>query len=297
MPYVLPQFLVPAALLAFVLGACVGSFVNCAALRRETGESVLTGRSHCPHCGQTLGALELIPLLSWLLQRGKCTHCGASLSARYPLVELVAGISFAAIVVADALWGEAFSLHTLHWLILASILLYASLVDIDSRTIPDACILAAIAVRVAYIVLAGPVLGQIDASAVALESLIGAFAIALPLLAVVLIADRVLGRDSMGGGDIKLFFVAGLYFGWRACLFLIMIACFIGIISALVKQQRELKAHEERASILEEVGFTGEAEELNLRHAPIVFGPAIAAACIITMVVGRQLVMWYAGLF
>ena len=46
------------------------------------------------------------------------------------------------IVVADALWGEAFSLHTLHWLILAAILLYASLVDIDSRTIPDACILA-----------------------------------------------------------------------------------------------------------------------------------------------------------
>ena len=297
MQYLSPQFLVFVAFLAFVVGACVGSFVNCAALRRKTGESVLTGRSHCPHCGHTLGAFELIPLVSWLVQGGKCRQCSAALSIRYPLTELVAGISFAAIVVAEALWGEGLSLHCLHWLILAGILLYVSLTDIDSRIIPDACILAAIAVRVAYIVIAGPVLGQIDASAVALESLIGGFAIAIPLTVVVLIADRVLGRDSMGGGDIKLFFVAGLYFGWRACLFLIIIACVIGIISALVKQHLELKAHEERVSVLEEVGYTGETEELNLRHAPIVFGPAIAAACIITMVVGRQLVMWYAGLF
>ena len=292
-----PPFLACAALLAFVVGACVASFINCAALRRSTGESVLTGRSHCPHCKATLGATELIPIISWFMLGKKCKHCGASLSVRYPLTELIGGLSFAAIVWADGTWGQGLSLHTLHWLIFAGILLYASLVDIDSRTIPDGCILAAIAVRVIYIVLAGPVLGQIDGAVVAAESLIGGFAIAIPLRVVVLVADRVLGRDSMGGGDIKLFFVAGLYFGWRACLFLIMIACFIGIVAALFSQRKELKALEERTSVLEEVGFDGEAEELSLRHQPITFGPAIAAACVIIMLIGQPLVNWYGGLF
>ena len=76
-----------------------------------------------------------------------------------------------------------------------------------------------------------------------------------------------------------------------------MIACFIGIVTALVSQRKELKALEERTSVLEEVGFEGEAEELNLRHQPITFGPAIAAACVIIMLIGQPLVNWYGGLF
>lgn len=68
--------------------------------------------------------------------------------------------------------------------------------------------------------------------ALALESLIGGVAVFVPLLLVVLVADKVLGRDSMGGGDLKLFFVAGLYFGWQQCLFLIIVACVIGIVLA-----------------------------------------------------------------
>lgn len=297
MLYLSPLFLFLLALLAFFVGACIGSFVNCAALRRESDESALKGRSHCTSCGEVLRATELIPIFSWFIQGKKCRHCGAKLSVRYPLTEFLCGLAFALVVWIQGSSLAGLSLQTIEYLVLISLLLYASLVDIDSRTIPDGVILAAIALHALYLVLAGPVLGFIDGRAAAIESIIGGFAIGLPLLAVVLIADRLLGRDSMGGGDIKLFFVAGLYFGWRACLFLIIIACIIGIVAALYSQRKELRELEERTNVLSEVGFEGQAEELSLRHRPITFGPAIAAAIFITMLVGNQLVWWYSGLF
>lgn len=297
MLYVPPLFLLLLALLAFVLGACVGSFINCAALRRETGESVLKGRSHCESCREVLAPGELIPILSWFLQGGKCKHCAAPLSARYPLTEFLCGLAFALVVWVQGSSLAGLSCQTIEYMVLLSLLLYASLVDIDSRTIPDGVIVAALVLHLVYLVVAGPLLGIIDARAAVIDSLIGAFAICVPLVVIVMVADRVFGRDSMGGGDLKLFFVAGFYFGWRACLFLIIIACVIGIVSALYAQRKEMRELQQRKNMLDEVGFEGQAEELSLRYRPITFGPAIAAAMFITMLIGNQLVWWYAGLF
>lgn len=283
-------FIAAELLLAFILGACVGSFVNCAAVRRTTHESVLTGRSHCPACNTPLGPLELIPLLSYLLQGGKCKHCGKVIAPRYPLSELAGGLAFALVVGANASAGftPALALYVTHLLLLVSILLYASLVDLDSRTIPNACIIAAIVVRAAYIVLAGPVFGFIDAVEVTQFSLIGAFVIAVPLTIVVLVADRILGQDSMGGGDIKLFFVAGLYFGWRQCLFLIIAACIIGIGMALVSQQRERAASSHDSE---------DIPQASLRRRQVPFGPAIACACVLAAAFGPAIIGAYDALF
>ena len=73
---------------AAVLGAVMGSFLNCAAWRIAHGESFLKGRSHCPACGHVLEPLDLIPVFSWLFLRGKCRYCGTKVSARYVLAEL-----------------------------------------------------------------------------------------------------------------------------------------------------------------------------------------------------------------
>ena len=121
--------------------------------------------------------------------------------------------------------------------------------------------------------------GLIDVGEVIRFSLIGAFAIGIPLLLIVLIADKVLGQDSMGGGDIKLFFVAGLYFGWRQCLFLIIAACIIGIAMALTS------------------AATGKEGDSSLRKRQIPFGPAIAAACVLIAAFGGEVVSAYDALF
>ncbi len=98
-------------IIAGIFGACMGSFLNVAAHRSIQGRSWAgNDRSVCESCGHVLGAFELIPILSWLIQGGKCRHCGAKISVRYVLVEIVCalmamsiiyrwGISWAALIV------------------------------------------------------------------------------------------------------------------------------------------------------------------------------------------------------
>ena len=79
---------------AFLLGLLLGSFLNVVISRVPLGKSIVTPRSHCPGCSQPIRAYDNIPLLSWILLRGRCRSCGKPISARYPLVELAAGLWF-----------------------------------------------------------------------------------------------------------------------------------------------------------------------------------------------------------
>ena len=124
---------------AAVLGACLGSFVNCLAWRKAHGESVLAGRSRCPSCGHVLGQLDLVPVVSWIVLRGRCRHCGTRVSVRYVLVEVLLAAVFVALLVvygASPAW--------LAYAALVCVLLAAALVDFDTFTIPNGFVIAAI---------------------------------------------------------------------------------------------------------------------------------------------------------
>ena len=123
--------------IAAVLGACLGSFVNCLAWRLANGESVLAGRSHCTSCGHVLGALDLVPVASWLALRGRCRHCGQRVSPRYVIVEALMAALFAAIVVRYGL-----SVQTAAYLVLVCILMAVALVDLDTFIIPSGFVVA-----------------------------------------------------------------------------------------------------------------------------------------------------------
>jgi leader peptidase (prepilin peptidase)/N-methyltransferase len=117
---------------AFVLGAVIGSFLNVVIYRLPARKSVVFPPSSCPSCGRRLGPTELVPILSWALQRGRCRHCGASISARYPLVEALTGLLFAL-----AAWlRPGFPELALIWVFIA-ILVVLSFIDIDTYTVPD----------------------------------------------------------------------------------------------------------------------------------------------------------------
>ena len=79
-------------LIRFLLGAALFSFMNVVAWRLPRGMDPLQGRSHCPQCGHTLGAPDLVPVFSWLFLRGRCRHCGARIPVRYFLVEVLGGV-------------------------------------------------------------------------------------------------------------------------------------------------------------------------------------------------------------
>lgn len=78
--------------IVFIFGTIIGSFLNVVLLRKNTGKSLVFGGSKCFSCGKNLSARELIPILSFLRQRGKCFHCGSKISWQYPLVEFLTGL-------------------------------------------------------------------------------------------------------------------------------------------------------------------------------------------------------------
>lgn len=271
-----PLILAYVLLVAGLIGLVMGSFINCWAWRYMNGESVMRGRSHCTTCGHDLGIRDLVPVFSWLASKGRCRYCGQKVSARYPATELFCATAFVAITAAYGL-----SLETVELLAFAGILLFLSLTDIDDYLIPDGCIIAALAVRIAYLGLAFA-LGWMNMQDIGYYVL-SALGVGLVLLVIVFVADKAFGRASMGGGDLKLYFVAALYFGWQQGIFLVIVSCAIGIVVGLAAPRKTAPD-----------GTSAEDEPVMKRAFP--FGPSIAAACIVTMIAGAPFVSWYLSL-
>ena len=248
------------AALAACLGAVMGSFLNCAAWRLVRGESFVKGRSRCPACGHELTALELIPVLSWAFQRGRCRSCGAKVSVRYPLTEL----AFALVTVLCLLRFDLTVTCLRNYVFLCCLFLL-TLTDLEDMIIPDGCHIAAIIAWAAALPFASP-----GWKAVGL-SLLAALVFGGGLLGVSLAMDRALGRDSMGGGDIKLFAVTALYLGFVGTLFALMLACALGLLFHAVGRKRD-----------------------GGREFP--FGPSIALAAAAMLLYGEGLICWYQGL-
>jgi len=233
-------------LLVFLAGTIVASFLTVCVRRLPRGKSVVSPRSHCPECGTTLGPLELVPVLSYLLLRGRCRHCGKKISISYPAMEVGVGLIFLLIVV-----GRGATVWTLNYLVLASLVVVAAGIDLNHGVIPDRLTLPWMAVGVAAGALGG--LREVTMRIVGLFACGGlVFLIAL------------LSRGGMGGGDVKLMALVGSFLGPWGGLASFMVACFIGAA----------------------VGIGLIVAGLKKRKDEIPFGPFIAAGAIIVCISG-----------
>lgn len=251
--------LVYSLVVAFLLGAVFGSFLNCVAVRIVNKESIVKGRSHCMSCGHVLGVLDLIPLFSWLFLGGKCRYCKAKVPARYFLAEL-----FMAAMTLVCVLRFGLTLLSLRNFILLCCLFTLSMVDIDSMIIPNVFIIIPIAAWAAYIPLAEKPLIYLR------DGLIAGAVYGVGLLLLSLLMDKLLKKESLGGGDIKLFFVMGLYLGLMTGLLALLLSCILGLIFVLIA-----KKHNE----------------------PFPFGPAISLSTWICLLAGSYVADWYLGLF
>ena len=215
-----------ALLMIFFVGACFGSFINCAVIRLTKRTGSLWGRSECPECGHALGAADLIPILSWVFLRGKCRYCRKKISARYPLTELLCGAGFSGIAAARGL-----SLTALEYAAAFSIIFAGALCDIDTLCVPNGIHLALAAVYLIFLP------AQPDPLKCLLNGVFGFLIYGAGLLIFSLIADRILGRPSLGGADIKLFAVLGLYFGPAGTLMVLIISCAAGLLGAAITKK------------------------------------------------------------
>lgn len=282
--------------IAALLGACLGSFINCLGWRLVHGESVLAGRSHCTHCDHVLAPLDLVPIVSWLVLRGRCRHCGVRISARYVIVEIIMAASF---VVLLAVHG--FGVATLVYMVLACLLMGVALVDLDTFTIPNGFIVAGVVLWLAsvWFMRVPPAdifgIGSLFASlvgrgwpAVALDGIAGAVVVGGGILVFSMVFDAIVKRSSLGGGDVKLLFMTGLFLGLAGSLFNVLLACVLGLALAFVRGVSP--------SVTPSEAVAEDEEPESFRTKAIPFGPAIAAATMLALVVGPSVLTWYTGL-
>lgn len=214
--------------LAFLLGACVGSFINVVVYRLPAGLSLIQPPSRCPHCYTRLKVKDNIPILGWLLLRGKCRYCGAPISWRYPAIELFTALLFLTIV-----WRFGNELSPLALVMVcafSSWLLTLALIDIDTETLPNPLTQSGLILGICYQALQSKSASELAQHIIFSTIGISAGIWSLSLLGLVMSA--LLGKEAMGGGDPKLLAMIGAWLGWQQVIVTTLIASLGGLILA-----------------------------------------------------------------
>lgn len=201
----------------FLAGATVGSFLNVVIHRLPLGESVVTPRSRCPHCGTPIEAWNNVPILSWLLLRGRCAHCRAPISVRYPAVELLTGVVWVAVAVRFGLTPA-----TGAGVVFVSSLVAITFIDIDHFEIPDEISLPGIVVGA----FARPLVFEVPWY----DGVLGAALGGGILYAVRWSYEKVRGVEGMGMGDVKLIAMLAAFLGPTSVLPIILVSSIVGLV-------------------------------------------------------------------
>ncbi len=236
-----------------ILGSLIGSFLNVVIYRLPNNKSIVSPPSSCGSCEHRLEPLDLVPVLSYILLRGKCRHCGEKISARYPLVELLTGGIFALLF-----WRYGISIDFIRYAILSCILISAAFIDIDHRIIPDKLNIFGLIVGIIFLFTPG---------SLSLKSSFLGFLLGGGFLLLV----AIIGRGAMGGGDIKLFAVIGLFLGLEKTVLALFLTFLVGGIAGLLLI----------------------ASKLRSRKDYIPFGPFISIGAFIAIMWYNNLIMYY----
>ena len=231
--------------------------------------NLVVPRSACPACKAQIGALQNIPILSYLVLRGRCASCGARISLRYPIVEALTGILSAAVA-----WKFGFGWPMAAGLVLTWFLVALAFIDIDHQLLPDSLTLPLLWLGL-FLSLFAATAGGAPVPVDMHSSIIGAIAGYLCLWTVYHLFRLLTAKEGMGYGDFKLLAALGAWLGWQMLLPTVLIAAAVGAVAgiALLAARRQS------------------------RSVPIAFGPFLAAAGWLMLMFGRELVADYLGLF
>jgi leader peptidase (prepilin peptidase) / N-methyltransferase len=289
--------------LAFIIGASIGSFLNVCIARWPLEQSVISPRSRCPNCGHAITAVENIPVVSWLILRGRCSGCALPISFQYPLVELLTGLAWVACVAA---YGP--SLTALRIAIFATVMFGIAVTDLKHYLIPDGFTVFGLVFLLATAMLAAfrgettPFAGPYDAL---LGACVGAGAISIAGW----LGEAALKKEAMGFGDVTLMAVVGAAVGPGRALLVVFVGALLGAVTFLlvVYPIARLRRARRPASAAT-VGVDGvpsdmppeaggvpddasHARDVELPQVP--FGVFLAPAAVVTLLWGQPLIEWY----
>lgn len=237
----------------FIYGIVFGSFFNVVGLRVPTKSLFSQSRSYCDTCQRTLTWRELIPIWSFIRQRGKCRHCKKIISPLYPIIELATGV-----LVAYTFYRYGWNQELILGLLLISMIIPLTVSDLVYRRIPNHLLLFFLPFFVVYRII-NPLPSFWD-------SLLGAV-VAFTLLFLIII----LSKGGMGAGDLKYFTLLGFIFGAFPFLLLFFLSTFYGTISGV---------------------FLMMSKKVD-RKAAIPFGPYIGLAALTVFYFGEWMIQWY----
>jgi leader peptidase (prepilin peptidase)/N-methyltransferase len=241
-----------------LLGLLIGSFLNVVIFRVPRGESIVTPGSHCPACGHVLRAWELIPVISFLIQKGQCRNCQAPISWRYPIVELLTGTLFL-ITATLSLRIETHPARLFLNLVFVAVLVALSFIDLDTFRLPDVLTLPLLGVGIlgAFLIPGTPSGWESVLSALGAGGVFWVIAWVYP--------------QGMGLGDVKLVAAMGAFLGFPSIFLAVFLGsfggAFLGILLILVGRKRF--------------------------RQQIPFGPYLALGAILTLFWGTQILDWY----
>ena len=246
-----------------LLGLSLGSFLNLCIDRLPGGKSIVNPGSHCDSCGQSLKAIDLVPLFSYLWLRGRCRRCGVRIPFRLPLVELATGAIFALLA-----WHFGLGLVLALALIYAAIFILILVIDLEQGLVLNVVLLPGAAIALVSSFLwhgfgdHWPALGPGFALSALLGGVAGVVLLLLPYL---------ISRGGMGEGDVKLAGLIGMVAGFPQ----VFLALLLGIVGGGLV-----------ASFLLLSG-------MKKRKDPIPFGPFLAVGAMAVLVWGQGIIEWY----
>lgn len=243
------------AVIFFLYGIVVGSFLNVCIYRMPIKENIVTMPSHCPSCDHKLNILDLFPLLSYLVLRGRCRYCKAKISIQYPIIELLNGI----------LWAICFLFYDLSVIAVLNCLFLSALIvlsgiDIGHKIVPDK-------ILIFMFVLALPAIYFSDNGII--THIIGFFLVSVPFLIVALLTN------GIGGGDIKLYAVIGLFLGWKITIVSLLITLILASIFSIILMIAK--------------------KATKKSQIPLV--PFISIGTFISLLFGNEIIAWYMSFF
>ncbi len=248
--------------LIFIVGLCIGSFLNVCIYRIPREEGIVLPPSHCTNCNNRLIWKDLIPIASYLFLKGQCRYCKEKISSRYAIMELITGISYVLVFI-----KYGFSLYSLKYLILISLLIVISLIDIDTMNIYFKTTVFGVLCGVIILAIEG-----INSGYGVYNYLYYFLGGIIPAIIITLI---ILITRGMGWGDVEIFFICGLFLGVKLSIVMMFLSFVIGAIISLFLLCTKRKT----------------------RKDPIPFGPFIALGAFFAILMGDAIINIYMSFY
>lgn len=268
--------------LIFIVGACIGSFLNVCIYRIPRNQSIVRPGSQCPFCKTKIQWYDNIPIFSWLILGGRCRHCKKAISYKYPLIEILTAILF------SISWHFLDPKLAIIGMVFVSLLIIATFIDFDHLIIPDRITMGGFILGCVISIIVPELHGLTQHEPYVIKSffslitaLKGAFLGSGLLIWIAFLSEVILKQETMGLADIKLMGCIGSFCGWQGALFSIgagaVLAVVILIPFLLIKKWLY--------------------KEETLSHKVIPFGPWLSLGAILYFIVLRKPVDTYFNSF